>query len=445
VVFDWRQPPKLFDREEGFSSKNGPTLLKKALSPPPKKGAPCPMCGLPKPEESLTQSVHILSTKIRSLSGVRTKAEGGALKGLKDYNIVCPRCYLRGALVWLDDGLIYRTGSKSRGRPSFVILPAPPGYDMLRLAEMKEGYRRSLRLGDGVSNVKASVKRASGERREDAPGGMSLLLAFLEKLLWDILSEVERKGFLGEVRRRVPEGWLLIEIPMGAVKNVTARDVVLDEPRMGLLAECVEELGFLPYADMVALLWRADRATGRLLEEETDALREEMSRAILEDDFDLFASLLVPKGRAHPVVSREVEERIEKFVLKWRCGKMSPEVLEVVKKAGRALGQIALGPEGRQRGAPTLLYALERVRSPKDMLVVIEQACHRLLGFDPSEELKYLSLEGLEKLTEILHRIGPGEFGELKSTLMIFASLEWAKRVRQAWAGGEGEGQASSA
>lgn len=434
TVFDWRQPPRIFHRERGFSGDV--SLLKKALSLPSSKGTPCPICGLPGADQSLTQSVHILATKIRSLSGTRTKAEGGFLRGFKDYNLVCARCYLRGAMVWLDDGLIYRTGS--RARPSFVILPAPPGYDMLKLAEIKDGYRRSLRIEGEVSNVKVVVRRGAERAEESAPGGNSLLLAFLERLLWDILSEAKREGFWGEVRRKVSEGWLLLTIPMGAMKNVTARDVVIDEPRMRLLGRCVEELGFLPYADMVALLWLVERRTGEWLTKETDDFREEMSRAILEGDFGLFASLLLPRGRAIPVIPMEAEGRLEEFVREWRCERMSPEVLEVVKRAGRALGQIAFGPEGRQRGAPTLLYSLERVRSLRDMLDVLEKACHRVIA--GGGELGYSALEALEKLTEIAHQVEAGELEEIKRTLTIFASLEWARRARQAASKEGGEG-----
>ncbi len=85
-----------------------------------------------------------------------------------------------------------------------------------------------------------------------------------------------------------------------------------------------------------------------------------------------------------------------------------------------------------------MLYALERARSAKDMLDVLAQACHKVMGFEP-DELKYLSLEGLEKLTDIVHQIGGGELDELRNTLLIYAVLEWARRARRE-AATEGEG-----
>lgn len=411
------QYPKIF-----VDSKRD-ELIKAAFSPGGSgRTGVCPVCGEESVlRDSLTQSVHPMATKIKSLSGVRTSGEGGALSGFIEQFRICPRCYLRGAMVWLDDGLIYRTGRA--GKPSFVILPSPPGYDLLRINRVKERYRVSLRIQDGLSNVKAVVKRAGGESEEMPPAGNSLLLAFLERLLSDIIAERRWEGFM-RVRREISEGWLMLTIPIGPMKNVTARDVMLDERVITLIGRCVED-ELLPYAGMISLIWLVDERAGKLQGEETDELREEMSRAVLEDDFDSFASFLIPRPRRSLVISRDVEGRIEGFTLKWRCGRMDAERLEVVKRAGRALGQIAIG-----RGAPTLLYALERARSPQDLLDVLAQVSHRIIGLD-AEGLKYLSVEGLERLTEIVHQLDPGQFNELRNTLMIFASLEWARRARQ--------------
>jgi hypothetical protein len=102
---------------------------------------------------------------------------------------------------------------------------------------------------------------------------------------------------------------------------------------------------------------------------------------------------------------------------------MDAQMLEVVKKAGRALARIAAS-----RKQPVLLYALERVRSASDLLEVLKEGVHRLIGLE-AEEMRYLSLDALEQLTELLHQIDARQFADLKNTLIIFAGIAYAKDV----------------
>lgn len=418
VTFN-RQPPSQYPKLfiEGKRSE----LIRNALMPLSEEGDLCPVCGVRSEGwEKLTLSVHPMATKIKSLSGVRTRITDKGLKGLTEHFRVCPRCYLRGALAWLDDALIYRTFIG--GSLSAVLVPAPVNLDLSRLSELKGGYRRQLRLQDGRSNVKVVVRKGDQGVEEAPPAENSVLLAFLERLLHDILAEV-RGSFL-DVRRKVPEGWQVFVIPIGPMKNVVVKELILDDPTVRLLKDCVEA-NLRPYQDMIASMWLVDERTNRSLTDEVDEFHEELSKAVLEDDFSSFASQFVPRPRRSLAFRWETGEKVEQFVKQWRREHMDEERLEVVKRAGRALAQISA-----ERKAPTLLYVLERARSPKDLLEVLSQASHRLIGLE-ADKLQYLSLEGLEKLTEILHETGPGEFRELRDTLMVFAGLEWARQVRR--------------
>jgi len=418
VTFN-RQPQSQFPKL--FIETKRRELIRNALTPPSKDGELCPVCGAgSKQWEKLTLSVHPMATKIKSLSGVRTRITDKGLKGLSEHFRICPRCYLRGALAWLDNGLIYRTFIGRR--LSAVLVPAPLNLDLSRLSELKDRFRRQLRLQDGRSNVKVIIRRGKQVVEESPPAENSILLAFLERLLHDILAEV--KGSFLDVRRSISEGWQVFVIPIGPLKNVVAKELILDDPTIRLLKDCVE-VKLRPYQDIIASMWLVDERTNRFITDEVDELREKLSKAVLENDFSSFASLFVPRPRRNLAYRWETEESMEKFVEHWRRNYMDEERLGVIKKVGRALAQISA-----ERKSPTLLYALERARSPKDLLEVLSQASHRLIGLE-ADKLQYISLEGLEKLTDILSEINLSEFREVKNTLMIFAGLEWARRIRR--------------
>jgi hypothetical protein len=131
-----------------------------------------------------------------------------------------------------------------------------------------------------------------------------------------------------------------------------------------------------------------------------------------------------------------VEGIVENLVALWRWSNMDAQTLEVVKKAGRALARIAAS-----RQQPVLLYALERVRSASDLLEVLKEGVHRLIGLE-AEKMRYISLDALEQLTELLHQVTDArQFADLKNTLIIFADIAYAKDTmagsRQTLTGGE--------
>jgi len=107
---------------------------------------------------------------------------------------------------------------------------------------------------------------------------------------------------------------------------------------------------------------------------------------------------------------------------------MNEQELELVRRAGRTIGRIA----GAQRRA-TILYEMERARTPSDLLGVLSDVVHRLVGMEAQEMRdQYLSLEALDRLTALIHQTGDDarRFADMKHTLFIYAGLEYAGVIR---------------
>lgn len=397
----------------------------------------CPLCGeeIRGNEQKLTLSVYPFVTKIKSLSGIRTKWQDGGLKGFTEYLTICSHCYFLGSLVWMDDALLYLCDIGGTNGTAIIVLPAPATGNLMKLRQLKF-YRP--KHGERQTNVRFKRRPRDGqseEEREVREGRHSLLLAFLERTLSEIAEKEEVTDLFAEARKRVADGWLSVTIPQGRLKNITAHDLILDEPTLKLLAKLVEQ-GKLPYAHMVAEIWMSNEK-GRSLSDETSVLHESLAQAILTNDFELFARAFIPKPRRQLRFPFAVGDEVETLVQLWRWSDMNAETLEVVKKAGRALAAIAAS-----RKQPVLLYALERVRSPSDLLEVLKESVHRLIGLE-AEEMKFISLDALEQLTELLYQTSDArQFADLKNTLIVFAGVAYAKSVmaqsHQTQQGGEG-------
>ena len=411
-----------------------------SVSSPIGQGEPksCALCNelIGSDSEKLTLSVYPFVTKIRSLSGIRTQWRGDGLSGFVEYLSICPRCYFLGSLVWADDKLLYLCDIGGTDGSAVILLPTPIASSLMRLHEVKDSYRPMY--GERRTNIRFKRKpREEGqpeEEQEVQDGPYSLLLAFLERAMDEIAERGEVTDLFAEVQRRISEGWLIISIPQGRLKNITAHDLILDEPILRLLAQLVEQ-GNLPYAHCISEIRITDEK-GKRLQDLIPNLHEQMAKAILTNDFDLFAKTFVPKPRRQLRFPFAIESIVENLIILWRWSNMDAQTLEIVKKAGRALAKIAASKK-----QPVLLYALERVRSASDLLEVLKEGVHRLIGLE-AEEMRYISLDALEQLTELLHQITDArQFADLKNTLIIFAGIAYSKDImaesRQTMTGGE--------
>jgi len=435
-----QQPPAQYPPT--FQASQRRQFLRTVFSAPPspRQGEPkgCVLCSEPigSDSEKLTLSVYPFVTKIRSLSGIRSQWRGDGLSGFVEYLSVCPRCYFLGSLVWADDKLLYLCDIGGTNGSAAILLPAPIASSLIRLREVKNSYRPMH--GERRTNVRFKRKpKGEGqpeEEQEVQDGPYSLLLAFLERAMDEIAERGEVTDLFAEVQRRISEGWLIISIPQVRLKNITTHDLILDEPILKLLAQLVEQ-GNLPYAHCISEI-RVTDEKGKRLQDLIPDLHEQMAKAILVDDFDLFAKTFVPKPRRQLRFPFAIESIVENLITLWRWSNMDAQTLEIVKKAGRALARIAASKK-----QPVLLYALERVRSSSDLLEVLKEGVHRLIGLE-AEEMRYISLDALEQLTELLHQITDArQFADLKNTLIIFAGIAYAKDTmtesRQTLTGGE--------
>jgi hypothetical protein len=394
----------------------------------------CPLCGEPLVGGvELTLSVYPFVTKIRALSGARSKWIDKGLVGFTQYLTVCHRCYFLGSLVWADDALLYLCDIGGSDGSATILIPAPMAGNLKHIHEVKSSYRP--KHGERRTNVRFKPREAQArEEREVQDGSYSLLLAFLERTIDEVAEKIGDADLFAEVRRRVSEGWLILSIPQGRLKNISAHNLILDSPTLQLLTKLVEQ-HTLPYADCLSEIWATDEK-GKRLQDFVPALHEQMAKAILTNDFEQFAKAFVPKPRRQLRFSFSVESTVEKIVNLWRWSNMDAQALEVVKKAGRALAAIAAS-----RKQPVLLYNLERVRSVSDLLEVLKEGVHRLIGLE-ADEMRYISLDALEQLTERLHQTPDArQFADLKNTLIIFAGIAYAKHTmrenRQDSAGGD--------
>lgn len=417
-----RQRPPLYQPEKMGS------FLQAIFSPPSQRRREeisCSLCGLVIPDtvEKLTLSVYPFVTKTRALSGVRTRWNEGGLRGITEHSPVCLRCYFIGSLTWADSALLYRCDIGGPNGNAIICLPFPPALNLVSLHRQKEEYRPSLETGVRSSNVRVPIK----DWEEAPPGQYTLLLAFLEKLMADIIARRESEDLFGEVRRRIPDGWLILSIPQGKMKNITVQELILEEEVVRLLKDFIEE-GVLPYREVLGELWMTDEEGRPLKDRELiESVREDLAAAVLFNDFDKFALPFIPKPRRRLAFSwgeEGVEGRLEKIIKTWRW-KMNQEELEVVKKAGRALARIAA-----DRKQPAMLYGLERACSSSDLLEILKEASHRLIGMDPGS-MQYISLDALEQLTEKVHEASGDarKLTDLKNTLAIFAGIQYAKET----------------
>jgi hypothetical protein len=427
-----KQHPPLYQDTQRFEFLqkvlNNSTLQKRG------ENRGCPLCGEPLVGGvELTLSVYPFVTKIRALSGARSKWVDKGLVGFTQYLTVCHRCYFLGSLVWADDALLYLCDIGGSDGYAVVLLPAPMEGNLKHIHEVKSSYRP--RHGERRTNVRFKPREAqAGEERNVQDGSYSLLLAFLERTIDEVAEKIGDADLFAEVRRRVSEGWLILSIPQGRLKNISAHNLILDSPTLQLLTKLVEQ-GTLPYAYCLSEIWVTDEK-GKRLQDFVPALHEQMAKAILTNDFELFAKVFIPKPRRQLCFRFSVEGIVESIVKLWRWSNMDAQALEVVKKAGCALAEIAAS-----RKQPVLLYHLERVRSASDLLEVLKEGVHRLISLKADKRCN-ISSDALEQLTEQLHQISDArQFADLKNTLIIFAGIAYAKHTmaesRQDSAGGD--------
>lgn len=388
----------------------------------------CVLCGRPYHVSisNLHQAVYPFSTKIKSLSGVRTKiSPSGIMSGMtENFKRLCPICYLVGTLEWTDPAIIYRSfigGKKTGERFSVILLPSES--NLAKLKEVKESYRPRIEplAQEKVSNIRVRIRGREGEQRRPPIAKFTLLLGFLEGFLREYAAEKEVLDYY-DCRRKISENWVALEIPEGGLKDIKTYPLIVGNDFLRLLVTLIES-EHCPYHDFLGPLWLRDSEGKPADLAIQDEVREGIACSLITDNFDSFAGNFVPGRRASLVIYPTAKETLEQIIKEWRWHKMGlkEEDLEVVRKAARVVAKAG-------ENSPSILYKLERARGLTELLDALTQVSHKVIGME-TKELQYLSMDSVERLVEMLHSKGddPHAFKDLRNTLVIFASLEWGK------------------
>ncbi|OGW08182.1 MAG: hypothetical protein A2W75_03810 [Nitrospinae bacterium RIFCSPLOWO2_12_39_15] len=391
-----------------------------------KKKKSCVLCNrkFAKSIGNLKQSIYPFSTKIKSLSGVRTELDSEHnIQQMKDYfDNVCPVCYLIGALEWSDGGIVYRC--YLNGKSIFLL----PSYgDLKKLHQIKSKYINGLPTGESKSNVIFKFKKATGEEGSSVPvGNNTLMLGFLEKVIDECLVENVNRISFWEVRKKYGlDSWILVEVPSGTVKNIRQHHLKIKDNVLNLIGLNLENK-FKIYEQIIYRCNMKYMEDNSIFWDETEVLKENMARCIIDDDYEGFASAMLPRKKAYFDIFLDKEEREKfsnKFIYEWRWKKMglTVEELETLSKAAKVVAKVADGHIGD-------LYKLDKARDLTDLLEGLQQIAKRVIGLD-EKDMQYLSFKEMEEFTNLLH-IRSEDFKDLKSTLIIYSCMELAGAIR---------------
>lgn len=396
-----------------------------------KKRKTCVLCNrnFTKAIGNLKQSIYPFSTKIKSLSGIRTNLDSeNNIQQMKDYfDNVCPICYAIGALEWSDGGIVYRC-YLSNGKSVFLL---PDYCNLTKLHKIKARYINRLPAGESRSNMIFKFKKATGEEGSVVPAGNNtLLLGFLEKTIDECMVENEKRISFWDVRKEYGlDRWVLFEVPSGTVKNIKQHHLRIKDNALNLIGLMLEE-GFKIYEQFIYRSNVKYMDNNSIFWEETEVLKENLARCIIDDDYVGFASAMLPRKRAYYDIFFDREERADfsnKFIYEWRWRKMGLRIeeLETLSKAAKVIAKVADGHIGD-------LYKLDKARNLTDLLEGLQQISKRVVGLD-EKEMQYLSFKEMEEFVNLLHvkdKDKDKDFKDLKSTLIIYSCMELAGAIR---------------
>jgi hypothetical protein len=370
----------------------------------------CVICGNPfsKPVKKLQQAAYPFVTKIKSLSGVRSYKDETTYSLQEYFEDFCPACYLRGIAEWSDDGIIYRTVP---GEKSTLFLPQ--STSLMELAKFKKSCRDLLNKKERYQNIREEI---NSEKTEKTSGSLSTLLCFYEKFLIDT----------EEIPSRT---WALMEVPFGAVKNIKFNTLNLEDSILQVMKQLSEEgIGLYSMIIKATSFFFNNNSKGPPVNWDlTNEVRENLSKAFLENDFRSFARTFTPKKGGHIGFSKETRTCLERLIYIWRLEKMGldEENLKMLKTAGRT---IAVASKSHQ----SLLYKLDKAKDKTALLDAIRQVSRRIAGLKTEEKEKYKTFvypPALEELVMLLekHETDRRFIEDLKNIIVIFSCVELSR------------------
>lgn len=349
----------------------------------------------------LKQAVYPLSTKIKSLSGIRTYKNKKYLKFSKAYHDnICPLCYVIGTLNWENEALIYRTFIGDG--VAYVFLPVIG--DLKELQEFRIKYKELLNNEERWSNIRV---KPNTKDVEDTFGKFSTLLCFYEKFL----ENIDYEGACSE--------WQVLRIPLGNVKNVKNLSINTKEDILGVLNNLLQEEETFVYVDLIKKVNFFKRtSTGTSVDWDiTNEIREKLSESFLKDDFNSFTGCMLPRRGGHVGFSKEAREALEDILYYWRWKKMSiqKEDVESIRKVGNIVAKTC-------KNNPSLLYKLDKVKNKEELWDSLRQVSRKLAGMKSKDIKGGLSPTSLDTLIKLVKE-NEEDWKEIKNLLVIYSSM----------------------
>lgn len=393
-------------KEEIYNEKDTIKITKEIFDLIAKKGEnTCVICGrsFSKPVKKLQQAAYPFVTKIKSLSGVRSYKDGEVYSFQEYFEDFCPSCYLIGITEWLDNGIIYRT---IPGEKSTLFLPR---LDSLEdLAKFKKNYRASQVLLNSSRYCNIRVKKGS-EDVEKPTGSFSTLLCFYEKFFFN----VDKKDMIGK-------SWVIIDVPFGAVKNIKLGIIDFSEPTLRVIKELSDEkISF--YKEIIErIFFFYDNLKGAPVDWDlTGEVRENLSKAIIKDDFRSFARNLLPRKGGRVGYSKETRDNIEELIYLWRLKNMGipKEKIDTIKSVGNIVAKAS-------KNNPSLLYKLDKTKNIGAFWSVLREISRKIIGFDENDR-KMIKPTALDGLIQLVKENEDG-WKEIRDLLVVYSSMYYA-------------------
>jgi hypothetical protein len=391
-------------KEEIYNEKNAVDTVRQIFDLIAEEGTRnCVICGRPfsKSIKKLQQAAYPPVTKIKSLSGVRSYKDGEVYSFKEYFEDFCPTCYLIGLTEWSDDGIIYRT---IPGEKSTLFFPQLNSLE--KLVQFKKSYRPLLNKSSRYRNIR--VKQDS-EDVENPSGSFSTLICFYEKFFFN----VDKKEVVGK-------SWVTMEVPFGAVKNIKLGAIDLSESTLRVIKELSDEKKSFYKEIIEQIFFFYDNPKGAPVDwDKTGEIRENLSEAIIKDDFRSFARNLLPRKGGRVGYSKDTKQNIEELIYLWRLRNMGvpKEKIDTVKSVGNIVAKAS-------KNNPSLLYKLDKTKSLDAFWSVLREISRKLIGFDENDRkmIKPTALDGLIQLV----KDNEDKWKEIRDLLVVYSSMYYA-------------------
>ncbi|WP_018153319.1 hypothetical protein [Methanothermococcus thermolithotrophicus] len=352
-----------------------------------KSGKVCLCCGgeFSKEYQNMKQASYPMTTKIKSLGGIRGNAE--------NYKEICPKCYLTGILEWTDDYLYKYMGDKA-----YMFIPYI--NDLVKLSKFKERYR-------GAGILKNSDRYCNIGGNRDIYGRYSVLLKFYEYLIDN-----------AKLNENPNVEWYIINIPSGTVKNIKVDKFEMLGEIFEVMRTIIGELdGDLLYGDFLNKIYVRDNEKKKPDFDKSNALREKISEAFLTNNFRKFAKCFIPKNSYDIVLFNDAREILEKIIINWRWTKLGipKEHLETIKKSGHVIAEVC------RHNNLNLLYKLDKVRTSEEFWGVMREISRKMISLS-DEDTKYINPMVLGNLISLVKEYEEN-WKELRDLLEIYSCM----------------------